>query len=749
MSVSRILIPGTISQGGGTVSWTNPNNAKVEDGLVAGCGLIGPGGGGGSPNQLNATNLSFGLPSTAIIDGIKLEVKAQTTTGVAARDDLNNGVYLLFNGGNTTYANTPNKGQTFPTSALTWLTYGGPTTLWGKNWTPADINHANFGASLSAYPSTATSAIAIDSIRVTVYYHIGGSTTPADVPIRELYKVYSQSGQYLGLLPNPTEALKIPQDINSLGSQITLKLPVSADTSVLPSEPYTTEDGSENYTNEAGTDDYTTSGQIPIVSAAFQGIDTLIKNGNTVECWVSNYWYPNGKCMFIGKMRRWEADFGGEDCINVLLYSMGYDLDNYTARGAPFSYTTDQSQTSVNAYDTIYSNPKGAGYFIYGQSFKVGAAVSNLGSITVRINAIADITINVYDAPGGNLIGTVTQSVSTYGDTNVEFGFPSLIPVTPGQTLYFDVTPGPGQSAYIIYQNTNVYADGTAYTVSYGGGSGGVPSPITGDLYFVTGYGTPSTTATFTSKDPSTQMLAPFISDYNLRGGTQGWTAASIDATGLSLTYTFNVQTLYEAMKAILTLAPDGFYFYIDLGAQIIYFKNQSTVAEFLLVKGVHINELKLVTTTENSINQVLFTGGDIGGGVNLYKIYNDQASQRALGPLLDRKTDNRVTLDATANAIGLSELAELSGEQYQTTVVLIDSPRLDITQLVPGKVVGFRGFGTFVDTVLAQIVHRDWTSERVVLTLGILPTRLSYEYNQTTRQLIAEQTQNNPGTPT
>lgn len=747
-SVSKVLNPGTMAQSGGGVSWTNINNAKVEDAVVATSGLIGPGGGGGIPKQLDSTNYGFNLPSNAVIDGIKLRIKVD---GGAGNNDAPY-IYLLYNGGSTNVANTPNSGQNwFHGGTLTWQTYGNTTSLWGRAWTAAEINHTNFGASVATMLNTGTGTVTIDAIEITVYYHIGGSITPVDVSTREVYKVYNQDGNYIGNLPRPTNPLKITQDINSLGSQINLNIPVSPDTSALPADIYTTEDASENYTDESAATNYTTEGQLPIVSAALQGIDTLIKNGNTVQAWIYNYWYPNGKCMFIGKIRRWEANFGGDgasgDSINVLLYSNSYDLDNYVTRGAPFSYIGDQSQTSQNASETI--NQVGGGYNRSGQTFKVGTGVTNLGAITLYLLGTAQVTINVYDIPnGGTLLGSTTQNVDVSSATSVQFGFANLINVTAGNTYFFEVLVADGQSITIYYQNTDVYANGSHYTANYGGGGGGGYSTATGDLYFATASGTGSTSATFTSKDPSTQMLEPIITDYNLRGGTQVWTVVSIDATGLSLTYTFNVQTIYEAMQAILSLSPNGFYYYIDLGTQTIYFKNASTTADYLIQKGVHINSLTLIASNENSVNTFLFTGGESSPGVNLYKQYSDSVSIAAFGILLARKTDNRVTLSATADAIGNSEIAERKNEQYQTKVKLAHTKSLDITLLTPGKIIGFRGFGTFVDQLLMQVVRREWLAEEVTLTLGILPIRTPIEQETIKRQLIAEQTQNNPSAP-
>lgn len=727
--------PGTASA---SADWTNPNNIKVEDGAVASSGNWVTS--HGFSGQIVGSNFGFSLPSTVIIDGIQVDAKISGF-------NLGQEDFVLSLAGATKIAG---KSISQNPGGLTWYSMGGPTDLWGRtDWLYSDFNNSTFQVGMDAGAShgPADAVYNIDAVRITVFYHIGLASPPTDVPTREIWKVLNQKGAYIGNMPTPTTILKLAQDINSLGSQITVNIPVSADTSAKPTDIYTTEDLSANYTTEDGLNNYTTEGQIPIVSAGFQGIDTLIKNGNTVQVWLYNYFYPNGKVMFVGKIRRWEADFVS-DSIDVIMYSTGYDADNFIVRGSPFAYTNDVSQVSQNTADTIMVSNVSGGWYLYGQTWTVGASVTNLGAISIMLNGTATVTVNVYTSPyGGTFLGSSTLNVAAIGDTIVQFGFPSLISVTPGSQLFFEVRPASGQSIVIKYQNTAVYSGGTALVSNYGGGGGGSYVPITGSLYFVTASGTPTTTATFSLQDPSIGMLAPIVTDYNLRGGALKWTASTIDATGLSLTYTFSVQTVYEALNAILSLAPSGFYYYVDLGAQLIYFKNQSTSADFLLVKGVDIAGLKLITTTENSKNTVLFTGGATGG-VNLYKQYSSQQSIAAFGPLLDRKTDNRVTVTATADAIGNSEIAELAGEQYQTTVTIAHTKRLDITLLVPGKIIGFRGFGTFVDLILAQIVHWEWTAESVTITLGVLPTRMTTEVEQTIRELTAAQTQNNPSTP-
>ena len=718
--------------------WSNPNNIKVEDGSYATSSNWTV---KGTSGNIAGSNFGFNLPSTAIIDGIQVEAKYGGTrlgggTNIQVGKGAKIGVKNVFDGN----------------SSQQWYSTGGPTDLWGRtDWLVTDFDSSFFAQySFTATSSPADAVCNLDAIRVTIYWH----TAPADVETREVYKVYDASGNFIGILPQPNEKLKITQDINSLGSQITINVPISADTASGPTDPYITEDASATYTAEDGTSPYVTSGVIPIVSAAYQGINTLIKNGNVVQVWHYNYWYPNGKCMFVGVMRRWEADFGNDsDTVSVACYSTGYELDNYLTRGAPFSYTNDQIQTTNNNYVTVanyFSGGKGGGWNLYGQTFVVGAGVTNVGAITLLLTGSATVIVRLYNGINGPLLGEASVDVNgAINPTSIQFAFPALATASAGQQLFFTVDVAGGQTINLYYQNTDVYASGAMYNSSYGGGSGGGGWGImAGDLYFITASGTNSTTATYTAKDPSTGMLAPIITDYNLRGGRIKWVTGSIDATGLTLTYTFKVNTLYEALQAILNLAPAGFYYYIDLGTETIYFKNQSTTADYVLEKGVDINAFRLVTTTENMKNTIMFSGGEVSPGVNLYKQYASAASIAAFGPLIDRRSDNRVTLDATADAIGNSAVAELSAEQNQTTITIAHTKRLDITLLVPGKTVAFKGYGGFIDGIIAQIVHREWSAEAVTLTLGLLPTRSNFEAERTKRGLIAEQTQDNPSTP-
>jgi hypothetical protein len=144
-----------------------------------------------------------------------------------------------------------------------------------------------------------------------------------------------------------------------------------------------------------------------------------------------------------------------------------------------------------------------------------------------------------------------------------------------------------------------------------------------------------------------------------------------------------------------------------------------------------------------------LLTGGDTGGGVNLYRDYIDAESGAFYGIRSLPKTDNRVTSTTTADAIGDTFIAESASEQQSTSLTVLDE-HIDITLLTPGKTIGFKNFGNFIDDLVLQIVRREgnYNDGFATLTLGILPVRMNDQIEKINRQLLNEQTIDNPSAP-
>lgn len=728
----------TTTNGTGTeFQWANPANIFADDGANATNAFWTTAHG---TDELNGATFGMGIPSNAIIDGIKLEMQVPSSnrwSEATSQLQLKKAGVLAGS----------NKSGTGSASGDVY-TYGGATDLWGTTWTAAEISATNFG--FGFYPALTSSpndfAIAIDYVRITIYWHYSVDVSAADVPKRYLYKVFND-GVFLGNLPKVTSKFAYALDINSAGSSINIECAVSADTSALPGSRLVTEAG-EPITTESSEYIYT-DGQPPIIGLGNSVDPYLIQNGNRVEVWEYSYYHPNGKLMFKGQVNRVEAGFGtgAENKIKLLVLSDGIDLNNYIARGAPFSYTEDVRQDTQNG--TVTVSQLGGGWNRYGQTWIVGPGVSKLGAIIVLLDGVADVTLTVYNGLTGSAIGSLTKAVNTAGvPALVQFGLPAILDVVAGGSYFFTVAVGTGQSIILYYSNLNPYANGKMYNSNFAGGSGGgtYNEVSNSDLYFLTYSGVVTTTATYTSKDPSTEMLKPIIDDYRLRGGLLNYVTGSVDATGLSLTATFNTETILDALKKCLSLAPNGFYFYTDLATDTIYFKNTPATATYKLIKGRHLNKLNLTFSIENVKNDLLFSGAETAG-TNLYAEYDDETSRANYGIRLERKSDNRVSVQATADAIGNSFISENKDEYYETTITVLDRT-MDVTLFRPGETVGLRGFGTFVDGLMLQIVHVEYQGDFANLTVGNLPKRFSTEYEKTIRGLLAQQTVANPSAP-
>lgn len=721
-SSTKLPTVGASSAIGGASAWSNPSRITADDGSSASWGAFG----GGQQSAITGSVFGFQqLPDNAVIDGIQVYVDGSQFSAF----------------GTISLNITGSVGKDI--GALN-TTYGSSTDLWGKTViTKAEIAALTVTAFVGDVSGGDASAT-MDYMSVTVFWHIEmDNAADDDVPTRIDYKVYSRDGAYLGLLPKVTSKFGFAQDINSAGSsiQVTCGKFVKNEVTV---EPLLTEAG-DIITTEDDLPILTTSTEL-LVTTGDSPDDAIFKNSNRVKVIMYNRYYPNGKLMFSGQVNRVEFKYGSADAqVKLTIYSDGIDLNNFIARGYPFAYTNDVIQTTWNSPALL--DFRGPGWNTYGQTFKTGAAVTNIGAIVVALQGSADVTLSLYDGTNGNLLGSTSKPVNAGAMTAIQFEFPSLITVLPNTEYFFALWLNPGQTMNIAYNTPSVYVDGQIWQSSYAGGSGGGSFfPVGNDLYFVTKYGTPTTTTTYSSDDPVTEMATGILLDYNARGGLI--TQRDFEASGLSLTYTFVVATVLDALKKIIELCPTGYYSYVDLGTAEIDIKQMSDTADFTVVRGRHINELNLAMTIEQVKNYLLFSGGPTAG-VNLYKLYQDTESSANYGIRTVVKSDNRVTLAATANAIGETFIEE-NAEELQETTLIVKDEHVDITQFVPGVTIGFRNFGNFIDDMVLQVVRREpnFSDGIATLTLGRLPVRMNDEVQRINRELSNEQTLANPSAP-
>jgi hypothetical protein len=168
----REKLPGKVvsegGEGGGTLAWSNPENAKVSDEAFA---TVERATTTGFTQWLKATQFGFAVPSAATIIGIQLAIqRKQARAGEG--NAVDRGVRLVKAG---TVMSTADK-----SSAAPWplgdlfAFYGGPEDLWGTTWTPEDVNAVGFGAALvvalNPKPVSFNVTAYVDCFQITVYY---------------------------------------------------------------------------------------------------------------------------------------------------------------------------------------------------------------------------------------------------------------------------------------------------------------------------------------------------------------------------------------------------------------------------------------------------------------------------------------------------------------------------------------------------------------------------------------------------
>lgn len=715
--------------------WANPANIFADDGSNATASFLAP---PATTFDLNGKTFGFDIPNNAIIDGIVAQIEVPSS----ARWSASGSTVRLQKAGVNVGDNKATSGSTLNNVH----TYGSETDLWGTTWTPAEINASNFGLVFAAaYTSSGNDFnIAIDYFRITVYWHYDFDVPPADVPKRHVYKVYDNAGTYLGNIPKVISPFQFSEDMESAGASLNIEVGLNPDITRDRSKRLTTEAG-EWITDESGRYLMADGSTLPFTVGTDDDNNSLLKNGNRIVVVEYCSYYPNGKAMFRGQIHRIEPDFGGNNTIKLIVLSDGIELDNYPVRGVPPVLTLQQTQITENSgFIVSQDGDKGAGWNRVGQVISVVGG--NIAAIKLGLQGTARVTVSLFDAPNGAVQTSTSRNISTIGSEE-HFDFPQLIEGL--SSAFIAVSVDPGQSIRVGINTAGGYANGEMYSSNYSGGSGGgVYGAVAGqDMYFRAYSGVLSTEAAFTDDDPTIDMLLPIMDDYNSQGGRITANADDVDATGLSLPYTFSVQTILEAIKAIKDMSPENFYWRIDLGTDEMEFKEVASDPEFTLIKGIHIADLKPALSIENIKNILLFSGGDIGGGTNLYTIYTDTESVARYGPRLERKSDNRVTSATTADAIGNSFIAERANENYQTSVT-IPASVMDISLLTPGKVVGFANFGNFIDTLQLLIVRRDYSPNAVTLTLGTQRINLPRVVEQLLRDVVAQQTVANPSAP-
>jgi len=281
-----------------------------------------------------------------------------------------------------------------------------------------------------------------------------------------------------------------------------------------------------------------------------------------------------------------------------------------------------------------------------------------------------------------------------------------------------------------------------------------------------------NTTLTYNSYDP-TNILKDIVDKYSTAGGTLDYTVTSTDDTSTTVSYEVNTYTVKEALDKVVELSPVGWYYYADEN-DVINFKSEDTTANHTFTLGKDVVTIIPEKSTEEMVNRIYFTGGDVSG-TTFYKKYERSGSISTYGLYSEKYIDARVTDESTADIIAGAILDRNDSPETRTTLIIRDNNNgdgrgYDIESIKPGdtcKVIGYTEKETNlwdegvwdtdkwdyditkVSSTVQQIMKVSYSPNQITLEISSKLPNISHRVEDIKRNLDKTQTNNNPSAPT
>jgi hypothetical protein len=527
---------------------------------------------------------------------------------------------------------------------------------------------------------------------------------------------------YLGNLPNVESDLSYVHDINTAGSSTKIVLGISPDD--LTAYDFI---NVNNFIEVFVYYGCTTKDDTAILdcdSDPLQDCDGNPVFGTTTKG------KPNGLRKFSGFISKVTRKYGEESVILDVL-THGEELDNYMLEYNSDEKTYVLDQELSNFEVTPATTDRQA--FIFATDTRVSGI-----SLYVR-NPLPDegaITLSVTSPSLGNfeIFGRYSSGVPGY----ITFLLPEDTVFVGGETNYFQAV---GTNVWHYMQSTGVSING--WREVYNAGTGEWSRTATAGIRFRMFTTTVSTKTSFLTVDPS-DIAYEALRVYNSEGGII--TAGDIEETGTVVSYTFQTNTILEALEETVQLSPYNWWWSVDIADNIFNLKPISSTADHTIVVGDHIETLELEESIEDLVNLVYFSGGEVAENENLFIIEKDTDSMLQLRRGLLRMTDSRVTLEGSARILAQGQLQAYSSKHYRSQLV-INEGKYDIETIKEGQTI------TFVNTndervtnLILQIQSVQYTPDNVTIELDTLPRPVSKRVEDLRRNLLQSDNQNNPG---
>lgn len=479
---------------------------------------------------------------------------------------------------------------------------------------------------------------------------------------------------------------------------------------------------------------------------------------------------PDGRKIFGGYISNWELQIGGRESVAPNLLSHSQELNNilFTTQDTPTGY----GYLNSNGYIGLRSQLVG-GTAAIGQSFTVSGGTKTISGIALWIkcnqNTIATVTMRTGGAPnGGTIIAVGTKSMSPNLDYQLTYIlFDEPVSLTDATQYTFTVESsealemGKGSSGLSPLQ---VAAD---WNAGMSGGAGkwesypyfvwsdGVYDDKTGtayqfDLKFQLYQAGGATKFTMNSVDPSF-ALKEVLRFAQSRGSRVQFTDQTIEMTNTVVSLEFNANSADEAIDICLKSMPSDWFIWYDPATDEVHAHARPEETEYrqILRKRHTVGVVRIRKTIEKLVNDVLFSGGDIGGGVNLLIRESDADSISTIRRGLLKMSDSRVKVEQTARLMIQAEIDRGRLPIFSGTATLVKNDDFYLEDVLLGELQKLGNFSTIVNGLPAlQVVSLNYKVETVDVEWNLLLPKVSKRIEDIRRNLALQEMENNPTSP-
>lgn len=565
---------------------------------------------------------------------------------------------------------------------------------------------------------------------------------------RYTYKIFNGT-EYIGNIPadKVLSEFNYSQQINTSGTEIAIEIADGAnELGATLTTVAVIDENDNNVVDELGNN---------ILASKQYSFDEIPVNlGNRIEVWLYYDQEPDGIVVFDGIIMRWNVDFK-TNTTSVIVMSNGIKMQHQLVQILPDETVAEQpTQDSTYSIYGEFHTPTYDRLIRVDQTFQVTADTDITGVYLLLAKSgagtgafmLAQLQIieGTPVSPGSTLI---TQQVAVSSETVALtfFQFANAISLLQSTDYFIRVTSPYGsnlsESALITlgYNTAAGYASGQVYLYNDISGSS---TPGT-DLYFRVVSATGGIGNVFTSQDPS-DILRDVLDNFNALGGIVTYDDDSIDDTNTTVSYTFKVATIYEAVQKVLELAPGNWYWYADVGSNLINFHRQGNVADHQFELGRDLAAFNLEYSLEGTKNLVYFSGGNDGTGTNIFTTNSSAGSIDEFGTWMSRESDNRVTTEATANTLSQSIIGRDGYPNFRMTFTVISS-NYDIETIQLGEMVQIKSGNAIIDSLLLQIESISRYPHNIDIEVNTLPPTVSKRIEDIRRNLMKQETIDNP----